>query len=575
MKPLYTFGLKNSSTEVQQAVFAAVKPKPSNAVIIPVVATVIFLLPFVGKAFHLDDPMFIWAAKQILKHPADFRGFTVNWYGTEMPASSVEHNPPLFSYYIAPFGWLSGWNEIALHAACLVPAVAAALGTYYLAREFYLQPISAVVASLATLLTPAFLVTGTTVMSDMMTLAFWVWAVVLWIRGMNSNSYRSMFFSAVLIMFCSFTRYVGISLPGLLFAYSLMQRHKPGVWLLFFLIPVTALITYEFVTNAFYGKGLLWDAAGYTTRISWIKEGSEIFSKGLIGLVFMGGGIATALFYAPLLWSRKTLFAGIVLTTLFMFILIYFGEIGEFPLKDAEGVRWSLIIQLGLTAASGVIILFLAGIDFFKSRDADSLLLGLWVIGIFIFAGFINWTINVRGMLLLVPPAAVLLMRQISRRSKAGYKTGVWRISLPLIPAAIIAVSVTWADYSWAGTARKAAEAIHKEFPRGLRINVWFQGHWGFQYYMEANGYKPIDFKASSPNPKDIVIIPSHNVNIHITWLKGKARPLKTVLQFSPCRWLATMNVSLGAGFYSHRGGPLPYVIGRVEPEKYSFYIFD
>jgi len=124
------------------------------------------------------------------------------------------------------------------------------------------------------------------------------------------------------------------------------------------------------------------------------------------------------------------------------------------------------------------------------------------------------------------------------------------------------------------GTARSAAEAIYKEFSRVRIVTVWFQEHWGFQYYMEANGYKPLDFGHSKPRPKDVIVIPSNNTNIKRACLQGKAEPLREVLQFAPCRWLATMKFSLGAGFYTDRGGPLPYVIGPVTPEKYSFFVF-
>ena len=44
-----------------------------------VVATSLMLLPFVDKAFHADDTQFLWVARQIRSHPADFFGFAANW----------------------------------------------------------------------------------------------------------------------------------------------------------------------------------------------------------------------------------------------------------------------------------------------------------------------------------------------------------------------------------------------------------------------------------------------------------------------------------------------------------------
>jgi len=34
----------------------------NSAAIIPFVATIARLVPFVGKAFHMDDPLFVWSA---------------------------------------------------------------------------------------------------------------------------------------------------------------------------------------------------------------------------------------------------------------------------------------------------------------------------------------------------------------------------------------------------------------------------------------------------------------------------------------------------------------------------------
>ena len=95
-----------------------------NAAIIPAIVTIVCLIPFVNKAFHIDDPLFIWSAKQIQTSPADFYGFSVNWYGWNMPMAEVTKNPPVACYYIALVASLFGWSEVAMHTAFLIPAVA-------------------------------------------------------------------------------------------------------------------------------------------------------------------------------------------------------------------------------------------------------------------------------------------------------------------------------------------------------------------------------------------------------------------------------------------------------------------
>ena len=156
----------------------------STTSLLPVVATTACLFPFLNKAFHIDDPLFIWTAKHIQTSLFDFYGFTGNWYGTEKPMAEVIKNPPGTSYFIALVGFLFGWSEIALHTAFMIPAVVAISGTYYLGKQFCSRPE---LAALATLLTPAFLVSSTNIMCDIMMLSLWVWSLVFWVQGMKEN----------------------------------------------------------------------------------------------------------------------------------------------------------------------------------------------------------------------------------------------------------------------------------------------------------------------------------------------------------------------------------------------------
>jgi 4-amino-4-deoxy-L-arabinose transferase-like glycosyltransferase len=535
--------------------------------IIPAVVTIACLVPFLNKAFHIDDPLFLWTAKQIQTSPVDFYGFSVNWYGWDMPMAEVTQNPPGACYYIAMVTSLFGWSEVTLHIAFLIPAVSAALGTYYLAKRFCARPV---LAALAGVLTPAFLVSSTNIMCDTMMLAFWVWAVFLWVRGMEAKGYPSLFFAAVLVAFCALTKYFGMALLPLLFVYSLMHERKLGYWLLFLLIPTGILADYQWVTHNLYGYGLLSDAAAYATNYSW-TQGSTLFSKGLTGLVFTGGCVLTVFFYGPLLWSKRVLIAGVAVTILFVLILSFIKEVDGTSLRDTTGARWGYLVQIGLMAGGGAGIFALVVSDFWKNRNAESLLLLLWVLGTFIFAAFINWTINARSILPMVPAAGILLMRRIDRRSVGiAREIRTWRVAWPLAPAVAVSLLVCWADYTLANTARTAAAYIHEDFRYGNQT-VWFQGHWGFQYYMEQAGFKAADLK----NPKylsgDIIILPVNNTNI-------KALPKEMVFpsksfKFDVCHNITTMDMQLGAGFYSNIWGMLPFVFGPVGPEAYFSFV--
>src|SRR5204862_2622242 len=100
-----------------------------------IVAVIAALVPFLNKAFHIDDPLFLWMAQQISQHPADPYGFSVNWYVSAKPMFSIMQNPPLNAYYMALAAKFLGWTELAMHGAFIVTAVAAVIGTFFLAQR--------------------------------------------------------------------------------------------------------------------------------------------------------------------------------------------------------------------------------------------------------------------------------------------------------------------------------------------------------------------------------------------------------------------------------------------------------
>jgi hypothetical protein len=526
--------------------------------------TVLCLIPFANKAFHIDDPLFLWAAKQIQEHPLDFYGFKVNWYGTDMAMSTVMKNPPAASYYIALVASIVGWGEPPLHLFLFIPAVAVAVGTYVLARRFCAQPI---VATLGGIFTPVFLLSATTVMSDLMMLAFWVWAVVLWVRGMDRGELALLVLSGVFIAICALTKYFGMSLIPLLFAYSLMKTRRPGWWMLGLAVPVILLSGYQWATEVLYGRGLLLDAAGYAT--SWSSGRGDLFAKGVTGLAFAGGCLLTVLFYSSLLWSRRALAGGTALAILIMLIMARVGTIGRFPLYDQGGIRWELVGHIALFVLAGISLLALAVCDFLQRKDADSLLLLLWVGGTFAFASFLNWTVNGRSLLPIAPAAGLLVMRRLEQRAEYRGSVGYWRVSWPLVLGLVAAMLVTSADKGLANSARDAAEAVHEQYATESGT-LWFLGHWGFQYYMESKGGQPIDVIRSRIAPGDIVVVPQNNTNLFP--LPQDKVLLVDEFEFFPSRWVGTMSSGLGSGFYADLWGPLPWVIGTVPGERYRVF---
>ena len=521
--------------------------------------TLVCLAPFLGKAFHIDDPLFLWAAKQIDADPGNPYGFSVNWYGSMKPMSDVTKNPPLTSYYIATLASVTGYREWALHLAFLLPAVVAIIGTYLLAERMCRRPL---VASFCTLFTPAFIVSSSNVMSDTLMLALWIVAMVLWMTGVERRSWILLTLSGVSIALCSLAKYFGMSLIPLLLLYSVLRERRVTWTVAYLVVPVVLLGAYQWAMTELYGRGLILDAASYATGAGWSKYS---FERVLIGLEFTGGCLGVTWLFAIRSWrplalvpvtATAILVAGAVASAR-MFGSRRLGE-GEWNVPMTAGL-------LGLFVAGGLTVIVTAILALARRRDPDEILLSLWILGTFAFAALVNWSTNARSILPLAPAAAILMMRRFENLPRAALTTG--QTIAGLAASAVVALWVGWADFDLANGARRGAATIMEKY-RGHRPRVFFEGHWGFQYYMEALGAKAVDSDSTRFHPGDIIVVPENNTNV-MSLLADRTRLLERI-EIPGRGWVSTMR--RGAGLYTDVVGLLPFTVGRVPGAFYKVY---
>ena len=534
-------------------------------------ATIACLLPGINKAFCVDDPLFLWAAAQIQAHPLDFYGVDVNWYSVPQPLYDVMKNPPLAAYYIAGAAQIVGWSEPALHTVFLLPAIGAIWGTWFLARLLCGRPVWAALLGLAT---PAFLVSSSNVMCDTMMVCLWTWSIAVWVGGVRLNRIPLLAIAALLIGAAALTKYFAIALIPLLGVYTVLQRRRPTWQLCWLLIPVGVLAAYQFWTWQHYGRGLLGDAANFAWRIAAVAGPGQVFaeetlgSKILVALSFTGGSYMVLLFCAPWLWSRRSLAAvgllGLATSACagWCFSTSYLNA-----LHRAHPFDVVTALQFGLLAAVGLLVLWLAMADLAKNQSADAVLLTLWVFGTIAFAGFVNWTCNVRSLLPISPALGILIVRRLEQDRTSALRGVRW--SWILIPAVMVSSLVGWADLCLADSARTAAARIAAVLTAESGP-LWFQGHWGFQYYMQAQGGRAVDVSDPKSLPGEVMIMPSNNTDV--IFYDHKYFDCLQELEFPACPWLATLDERAGAGFYSGIWGPMPFVFGPVPVERYAIW---
>src|SRR5262249_47488821 len=262
-----------------------------------------------------------------------------------------------------------------------------------------------------------------------------------------------------------------------------------------------------------------------------------------VAFVFTGGCIAPVLLFCRRLWSRAAIVCGLLFAVTAALVLNHASKLGSFSLPSIQTTHLLFAIQLSLWGTVGVSLIILAVLDLVHQPDTESLFLFMWIIGTFLFAGFINWTTNGRSVLPMIVPAGIIIVRRLEQQAEQrGNKTSSAPFA-PLLIAAVLAFAVAWADTAFAETARTGAMNAHESY--GTRKTVWFLGHWGFQYYMQELGGKPVDVNEFRPTIGDVVVVPETNTNL---FAMPAGWPVRRIFEIPTTTWISTMNYQLGAG---------------------------
>lgn len=343
-------------------------------------------------------------------------------------------------------------------------------------------------------------------MCDVMMLAFWVWTIVLWDGGLRDHSTSRLFAAGVLVALTTLTKYFGVCLFPLLIVYALVVDARDWRrWGLALVPPVVILAGYQAYVWHLYGTGGLGGAAAYAT-----SHGSPTWAAGLFrlfsGLSFVGGCVGIVAVIALLIGSKGARIsvglasgASLAVALLLSAPVEYddftltaspFALAGGFnrPSPGSDGpaewaTYWALVGQFVLWVGLGFAVLCLTIDELRQRRDAQTLLLFLWVFGAAVFATYVNWTLNGRSVLPLVPAVSILVVRRLDRKW-AGRSWPAWVLPAVLTPALALALAVGAADVAQAEAMRAVAEQAVDEYGSDPNHPLWHRGHWGFQYYM-------------------------------------------------------------------------------------------
>jgi len=525
-------------------------------------APIVLLLPFAGKPYQADDHVFIWVAEQIAKHPFDFFGFEVDYGVEKVPIHMVNHNPPAVQYWLALVGVATDWNIVALHLAMSLFVGLAAIGLFELARDFGVRPGRAAALGV---LTPAFLVSASTLMTDVALLACYVWAILAWRRGFVRGSQRWIAVAMVCAGFAPLVKFFGITLLPLLLLDGMLRTPRPRGWWIWLAIPCASFAAFQIYMQVMYGVTSLSAAANVALAEKW-RTGETFATRPLLTLVFLGGSLLPLAIPAAVCAGARLSGVAAVLAIMLAAPLLGGYSLAQLFIGESEPYAAEVLIHLGVFVFAGAVIMVAAARELMNHATDDAVMLGAWIGGTLGFTVFLNHYISVRTLLPMLPALVILLAPGLERMAARA---------LALAGGALLSAWLLVADYDVAEHDRLTAEraiALAKE--RNVPLN--YIAFWGFEYYLMKAGAQPLAFaeKASMAEPTrplmspgDLLVVDAYAAAPWIPPPGGFEIVERESEAYSA--GATTFDTHAAAGFYSHRIGVLPFRVGRTGPEEF------
>ncbi len=511
----------------------------------------LLLVPFLDKAFTIDDTTFLREAEHAVADPLHPTAFDMVWF--DFPERVAPTSGPVTAWLLVP-AVLSPRPEAVAHATQILCLLLALLATVALARRLGLGAPWAAAAGLLLAANPTALAMAGTAMADVPAMAFGVLGVERLVAWKEDRRAHQAALAATWLALAALTR--SHLLPLLLVGGAILRDdpgsgdRRPVRWRTFLPLAAAAL----FVAGALLltrdrtlgAPGIVGATAG---AMAWRKVPPNL-------VAFATGWVLAAPLAVPWLLLRPRALARrwwlVLAGSAAMYLLLLVAERASVANAVAAGV--------GGTALADVLA------DAWSRRDRVQAWLGLWLL--LPLAALAYSHLPPKLLLAAAPAAAILVAR---RAASVGP-----RLARPVMLAAAVAglalgVAILRADAAFAGLGRRAAsEIVAPAAAAGHR--VWFAGHWGFQWYAERAGGRHVTTTPPFPASGDLLVV-SRNTYSGLMVIPLIRRDLELA-------YLGTLEdrrpggrlVTDGAGFYSNNHGWLPWTWSDGALDAFDLY---
>jgi 4-amino-4-deoxy-L-arabinose transferase-like glycosyltransferase len=406
-------------------------------------------LPFLNQPIQGDDINYLYGAQHAQIDPLHPTHARYAFMGRIVDMRGHPH-PPLNAWFLALLlAVFKDISEVPFHAAYILFSWTAGFSALWLSRGFSPHPLA---ATLLFLVTPAFVINGTSFESDLPFVAFWLLSIALFVAAVDRHSVRLLILSALSMALTALSAYQAVLLVPILLLYGRRWRLSwiatltPAVVLLFWQL-------YERLSSGAMPASVL---AGYMQTY-----GFQALDQKLKNAVALTGHLAWMVF--PSLWLPP--------------LLAIPAAIG------AAFYDWNPLFWGSIAMGVGILIWCVR-----NWRD----FLAQWVLIFFAGALLIFFAGSARYLLPIGLPLAILA----TRRAKL-----LW-INVGLGAGLALSVMLAIVNYQhWNG---------YRQFARELKNEteskrVWVNGEWGLKYYFESEGGLPL-LEGQALHPGEMVV---------------------------------------------------------------------
>jgi hypothetical protein len=451
-----------------------------------IVALVVFALrlPFLNQAMQGDDILYLTEAEHAQIEPLHPKHTEYVFMGRDIDMRGQSH-PPFDAWFLALLLALNkDVSEIPFHAAYILFTLIAAFSALALARRFSPHPL---IATLLFLATPAFVINGTSLESDVPFVALWLLATALYIIAVDRGSAPLLLASSVAMALAALTAYQSILLVPILFLYG----RKSRLARIAAFTPLAILIAWQIFERFSTGALPVGVLANYMTTY-----GFQALAQKLKSAVALTGHLAWIVF--PTLWIPSLLTIPFAIGAAFY---------------DLNPLFWASI-------AVGVGILIRCA-----QRWRD--FLAQWVLIFFAGALIIFFAGSARYLLPIALPIAIL----------ATQRAGPRLLQISLACGFALSLTLAFVNYQHWDAYRQFARALA---PDAQSKRVWINGEWGLRYYLQSEGGLPLR-EGQAIHPGEIVVSSKLSYPIAFTAGGGVLTPIaeRTITSAIPLRLVA------------------------------------